>query len=46
MDGWQFGPRATHERRWDPAEIGDAVAGLIEEAPQPAPVYGAEVGDA
>lgn len=41
MDGWQFGPRATRERRWDPAEIGAAVAELIEEAPDPAPVYGA-----
>jgi NAD(P)-dependent dehydrogenase (short-subunit alcohol dehydrogenase family) len=41
MDGWQFGPRATLERRWEPEEIGAAVADLIEEAPNPAPVYGA-----
>jgi NAD(P)-dependent dehydrogenase (short-subunit alcohol dehydrogenase family) len=41
MDGWQFGPRATQERRWEPEEIGAAVADLIEEAPDPAPVYGA-----
>lgn len=41
MDGWQFGPRATQERRWEPEEIGAAVARLIEEAPAPAPVYGA-----
>jgi NAD(P)-dependent dehydrogenase (short-subunit alcohol dehydrogenase family) len=41
MDGWQFGPRATRERRWQPKEIGAAVADLIEEAPTPAPVYGA-----
>jgi NAD(P)-dependent dehydrogenase (short-subunit alcohol dehydrogenase family) len=41
MDGWQFGPRATRERRWDPEEVGAAVAELIEEAPAPAPVYGA-----
>jgi NAD(P)-dependent dehydrogenase (short-subunit alcohol dehydrogenase family) len=41
MDGWQFGPRATRERRWQPEEIGAAVADLIEEAPTPAPVYGA-----
>jgi NAD(P)-dependent dehydrogenase (short-subunit alcohol dehydrogenase family) len=41
MDGWQFGPRATRERRWEPEEIGAAVADLIEEAPSPAPVYGA-----
>jgi NAD(P)-dependent dehydrogenase (short-subunit alcohol dehydrogenase family) len=41
MDGWQFGPRATQEQRWQPEEIGAAVADLIEEAPDPAPVYGA-----
>jgi NAD(P)-dependent dehydrogenase (short-subunit alcohol dehydrogenase family) len=41
MDGWQFGPRATRGERWDPAEVGAAVAELIEEAPDPAPVYGA-----
>ncbi|HVX33374.1 MAG TPA: SDR family oxidoreductase [Solirubrobacterales bacterium] len=41
MDGWQFGPRATRERRWEPEEIGAAVAELIAEAPEPAPVYGA-----
>ncbi len=41
MDGWQFGPRATQERRWEPEEIGATVARLIEEAPTPAPVYGA-----
>jgi NAD(P)-dependent dehydrogenase (short-subunit alcohol dehydrogenase family) len=41
MDGWQFGPRATRERRWEPEELGDAVAELIDGAPVPAPVYGA-----
>ena len=41
MDGWQFGPRATRDRRWEPEEVGAAVAELIEEAPDPAPVYGA-----
>jgi NAD(P)-dependent dehydrogenase (short-subunit alcohol dehydrogenase family) len=41
MDGWQFGPRATLERRWKPEEVGVAVAELITEAPTPAPVYGA-----
>ena len=41
MDGWQFGPRATRQGRWQPEEIGPAVAELIEEAPDPAPVYGA-----
>jgi NAD(P)-dependent dehydrogenase (short-subunit alcohol dehydrogenase family) len=41
MDGWQFGPRATLDRRWKPEEIGAAVAELTGEAPDPAPVYGA-----
>ena len=41
MDGWQFGPRATRERRWEPEEIGAVVAELTREAPDPAPVYGA-----
>lgn len=41
MDGWQFGPRATRDRRWEPEEVGAAVAELIAEAPDPAPVYGA-----
>lgn len=41
MDGWQFGPRARGGGRWDPADLGEAVAELIDEAPAPAPVYGA-----
>jgi NAD(P)-dependent dehydrogenase (short-subunit alcohol dehydrogenase family) len=41
MDGWRFGPRARGGGRWDPADLGEAVAELIEEAPAPAPVYGA-----
>jgi NAD(P)-dependent dehydrogenase (short-subunit alcohol dehydrogenase family) len=41
MDGWRFGPRATREQRWEPEEVGAAVARLIDEAPDPAPVYGA-----
>lgn len=41
MDGWQFGPRARAGGRWDPADLGEAIAELIEEAPAPAPVYGA-----
>lgn len=39
-DGWQHGAPADRGRRWDPAEVGAAVAGLLEKAPQPAPVYG------
>ncbi len=41
MDGWQFGPRAQRERRWQAEELGEAIAELIERAPAPAPVYGA-----
>lgn len=40
-DGWQHGVPADRGRRWDPAEIGPAVRGLLENAPPPAPVYGA-----
>ncbi|MCE7884148.1 MAG: SDR family NAD(P)-dependent oxidoreductase [Actinobacteria bacterium ATB1] len=40
-DGWQHGPRIEKDSRWDPAEVGSAVRGLIAEAPQPASVYGA-----
>ncbi|QMU69886.1 SDR family oxidoreductase [Streptacidiphilus sp. P02-A3a] len=40
-DGWQHGPRAVSERRWDPTEIGPAVRELLRRAPAPAPVYGA-----
>ncbi len=41
MDGWQPGPDATQDRRWNPEEIGDVVATLLADAPTPAPVYGA-----
>lgn len=40
-DGWQHGPRVDAGRRWDPADVGDAVRKLLAEAPAPAPVYGA-----
>jgi NAD(P)-dependent dehydrogenase (short-subunit alcohol dehydrogenase family) len=40
-DGWQHGPRIEKDRRWEPAEVGEAVRELIEMAPPPAPVYGA-----
>ncbi|MFJ8660418.1 SDR family oxidoreductase [Streptomyces sp. NPDC093795] len=40
-DGWQHGPRAVRERRWDPREVGPAVRDLLAKAPVPAPVYGA-----
>ena len=40
-DGWRHGPRADRGARWDPADIGDAVAKLLVEAPDPEPVRGA-----
>ncbi|MFF5206396.1 SDR family oxidoreductase [Streptosporangium sp. NPDC000396] len=40
-DGWRHGPRIDKGARWEPAEVGDAVAGLLAEAAEPEPVYGA-----
>ncbi len=39
-DGWQHGPRVDKGARWEPAELGAVVAGLLDEAPPPTPVYG------
>jgi NAD(P)-dependent dehydrogenase (short-subunit alcohol dehydrogenase family) len=39
-DGWQHGPSTDLGKRWDPTEVGQAVADLIDKAPPPAPVYG------
>jgi NAD(P)-dependent dehydrogenase (short-subunit alcohol dehydrogenase family) len=41
-DGWQHGPAISRDSRWDPADVGDAVRELLEHAPPPAPVYGAQ----
>ena len=38
--GWRHGPRVDRGRRWDPAEMDDAVERLLAEAPEPEPVYG------
>ncbi|WP_329425200.1 SDR family oxidoreductase [Streptosporangium sp. NBC_01495] len=40
-DGWRHGPRADRNTRWNPADIGDAVAKLLIDAPDPEPVRGA-----
>jgi NAD(P)-dependent dehydrogenase (short-subunit alcohol dehydrogenase family) len=40
-DGWQHGPEARKQTRWDVIEIGAAVREVIARAPAPAPVYGA-----
>jgi NAD(P)-dependent dehydrogenase (short-subunit alcohol dehydrogenase family) len=42
-DGWRHGPRVDRGARWEPAEIGDAVAKLLTEATEPEDVRG--VGD-
>jgi NAD(P)-dependent dehydrogenase (short-subunit alcohol dehydrogenase family) len=39
-DGWQHGPSVDKGARWDPAELGPVVDGLLAQAPPPAPVYG------
>ena len=41
-DGWRPGATVDKGARWDVAEVGDAVARLIAEAPAPMPVYGAQ----
>ena len=40
-DGWQHGTTVDKGARWDPAELGPIVRGLLDSAPAPAPVYGA-----
>jgi NAD(P)-dependent dehydrogenase (short-subunit alcohol dehydrogenase family) len=39
-DGWRHGPRVDRGARWEPAEIGDAVAKLLIDAAEPETVYG------
>ena len=41
-DGWQHGTPVDKGDRWDPAELGPVVDGLIAAAPAPAAVYGVE----
>lgn len=41
MDGYRPGPEAVRPARWDPADVGGAVADLVAQAPPPEPVYGA-----
>ena len=40
-DAFQHGPSIDEGRRWDPADVGPAIRELLDEAPTPAPVYGA-----
>ncbi|MFC6672085.1 SDR family oxidoreductase [Marinobacterium aestuariivivens] len=39
-DGWRTGPVRDKGARWEPAEIGDAVAGLLDDAVPAQKVYG------
>ncbi|MBP0637265.1 SDR family oxidoreductase [Cupriavidus sp. AcVe19-6a] len=39
-DGWRTGPKADMGGRWQPAELGAAVAGLLAQSQPPQPVYG------
>ncbi|MFI6539694.1 SDR family oxidoreductase [Nonomuraea sp. NPDC050547] len=39
--GWHHGPAVTTTARWNPADLGPAVAALLSQAPPPEPVYGA-----
>ncbi|MGW5741774.1 SDR family oxidoreductase [Amycolatopsis sp. NPDC003861] len=38
---WRHGPVVDKGERWDPAELGPVVKDLLEQAPEPEPVYGA-----
>ncbi|MGW3996788.1 SDR family oxidoreductase [Amycolatopsis sp. NPDC004772] len=38
---WRHGPVVDKGKRWDPAELGPVVKDLLEQAPEPEPVYGA-----
>lgn len=40
-EGWARGVEIDHGTRWDPADLGPAVTGLLAQARQPVPVYGA-----
>ena len=38
--GWRHGPSVDKGARWEPAELGPVVAGLLADAVPPEPVYG------
>ena len=35
MEGWEGGPKATKDDRWDSAELSDVIPGLVEQAAEP-----------
>jgi hypothetical protein len=38
--GYRHGPTVDNGARWEADELTDVIAGLLEQAPTPAPVYG------
>ncbi len=40
-DGWRPAAQVDKFAQWEPQELGSVIRGLLEEAPQPMPVYGA-----
>jgi NAD(P)-dependent dehydrogenase (short-subunit alcohol dehydrogenase family) len=40
-EGWAHGPQVDKGAKWDPAELGPVVSGLLADARPPVPVYGA-----
>ena len=40
-DGWHRGRVIDNGARWEPIDLGQAVRTLLDEAPEPSPVYGA-----
>jgi hypothetical protein len=40
-EGWAHGVQIDHGARWDPADLGPAVTGLLAQSRPPVPVYGA-----
>jgi NAD(P)-dependent dehydrogenase (short-subunit alcohol dehydrogenase family) len=40
-EGWRHGPRNDLGRRWETADVGEALRALVAEASDPEPVYGA-----
>ncbi|MDL9936461.1 SDR family oxidoreductase [Gordonia sp. ABSL1-1] len=41
LDGWQRSAEQDKGARWEPAEVGAAVADILAKTPAPVPVYGA-----
>jgi NAD(P)-dependent dehydrogenase (short-subunit alcohol dehydrogenase family) len=44
-EGWHAGPLASHERRWDPAELGEVIPALVADAQPNADMRGIPTPD-